>query len=171
MGLFDALNGTIYHFNNLNEPVFNLYLKNLDNLDNENDEYLLMNVYSDFTVPLILYLLNPDEGIFKNRIKSLTTESLKNIYITIQIYGLFLFIVVAEGFSDEKMPKTQLKKSTIKLLEIDEETFNKKYQDSKKTWDNICEILGVESNRDDKFEKYQDKSTEFIKKTMENMIK
>lgn len=80
MGLLSALSGKIWHFNTINTPIDNDIHNKIMALDNSPEKISLGACFWT-SQKMVLGMFEPDAGMFKDNIKSLTERSMKTVWI------------------------------------------------------------------------------------------
>lgn len=148
MGLLSALSEKIYHFNSINTPIDNELNKKILELENSIEKVSLIAAFY-ISQKMVLGMFNPDNGMFNNKIKLLTTQKLKTIWTMLIIASVEQLISTAGLESDYGITVIH---NTSKILNIPTDEIvnfiklNTNDSESEnivlvEIWDKICDTI------------------------------
>jgi hypothetical protein len=151
MGLFDALTGKIWRFNSINIPIDNSIASRIKELD-ESSEKLLIVLAFGISQQMISQIFNPDVGILRKSLDSLTANKLEQIYHTLMDYSMCLLIKLPLPETNSDTEDTHISCLAKVLLSEDHKikadilAYTKSDSGVMGLYENICSILGHQPN-------------------------
>ncbi len=147
--LFSALTGKIAHFNSINQPIDNGIGAKIRALEESPEKILAIYTFG-MTQEIVSSIFNPNDGVFHNRVSTLTPEMMSGIYRTLMDASASA-ILASQAFKDEVKDKlievmSKLSNTTREEREAGINEYDSERGVIMKAYENVVKLLAIKED-------------------------